>query len=111
MSEAAGFCLRLCCEELFNNIVFHGAKDRDDIDISCRMTVTESHVRVCFKDNGPQFSPLTWPPPQPYDTVENAQVGGLGVQMVRNYAETFDYEWAEGQNQVVFKIYKGLQSL
>lgn len=110
-TSAAVFGLRLCSEELFSNIVLHGGGEGGGVEITVTIAVDETHARVTFTDDGPPFNPLHWPPPPKYESIETAQVGGLGVEIVRTYAESFDYKRDDGRNVVSFAIRRDLEML
>lgn len=110
LSDAAIFGLRLCSEELFSNIVLHGGGEGSTVEITFCLAVGETHIRIRFEDTGPKFNPLDWPSPPQYESIETAQVGGLGVEIVRTYAESFDYDW-NGRNVVSFAIRRDLEML
>jgi hypothetical protein len=47
-----------------------------------------------IEDDGRPFDPFSVPEPPPFESLETAQVGGLGVQVVRRFAASTQYDHA-----------------
>jgi anti-sigma regulatory factor (Ser/Thr protein kinase) len=56
-------------------------------------------------DEGPAFDPLSVPPPVIPASLDDAPVGGLGIHLVRSYADACEYKRHGGRN--VFTAYFG----
>jgi len=55
---------------------------------------------MTVEDDGPQFAPLSLPPPDVTATLADRKVGGLGVFLVRNIMDTVTYARTAGRNQL-----------
>ena len=96
-----GFTIRLILEELVLNAVFHGSDD-GSTTVRLNLQSDPDSVRMELTDNGREFNPLEDTPTPDLDSdVEDRNVGGLGVHLVKTMADEFTYERAEGCNKTV----------
>ena len=58
-------------------------------------------------DEGPEFDPLSVSPARIPSSLDEAQVGGLGIHLVRSFADSCEYRRDDGRN--VFRAYFGAQ--
>ena len=87
----------LLLEELVLNVQGYGqvAGRRFDVEIHS----DSSRVSLDFSDNGVPFDPiLDAPPPDLLSGIETRQLGGLGVHLVRSFADTIYYRYEDGRN-------------
>lgn len=110
LAEQAGLshpridAIDLCIVELVTNVVDHSYRGqpgeiRVDLDLGHEAAV------LTILDHGPAFDPLSVPAPVLADTIEEAQVGGFGIHLVRSSADACEYARREGRN--VFTAYFG----
>ena len=92
----------LCLNEAVGNIVQHGRRANG---AARSITVTFERltrgVRVTVADDGPSFNPVAQPPPPRARSLEDAAVGGLGIQVIRTYASSVAYRREADQNVLV----------
>ncbi len=94
------FSVRLFLEELVLNVMMHGSDD-GSAEVRLNIQSTGQEVRMVISDNGKPFNPLEETPEPDLDSsVEDRRVGGLGVHMVRNMADDFQYQFVDGYNRV-----------
>ena len=94
--------IKLCVEELFVNIA-HYAYDPDIglAKISIDTVKDENGVPrmvISFADEGRPYDPLSAPVPDIEAELGDRRIGGLGVFLVRNAMDSFEYEHKDGQN-------------
>jgi anti-sigma regulatory factor (Ser/Thr protein kinase) len=90
-------------EELVGNLVRHGAVDSIALEIGARV----GEIELVFEDAGPEFNPLELTTPSRFTTLEEAEVGGLGIPLVRRLSRSLRYERVEEEpalNRVVVTI-------
>jgi serine/threonine-protein kinase RsbW len=93
--------LFLVAEELSVNVMVHGFQGRPDGTIEITLRLDNHQVEVCVVDEAPAFDPLRSAPEPVLDAhLEERQVGGLGVHLVRNMAQSLDYSFRDGRNEV-----------
>ena len=94
--------IKLCVEELFVNIA-HYAYNPDvgmaEISID---TVTDNNGKprmvISFSDRGRPYDPLSAPEPDLEAELDERQIGGLGVFLVKTAMDSVEYEHKDGQN-------------
>jgi len=92
--------LELALEEIFLNIVMHGSQPGGAPQVEVSMTLESDAVTMTVEDDGPQFDPLSLPPPDVTVSLADRKVGGLGVFLVRNLMDTVHYARVAGRNQL-----------
>ena len=85
-------------DELFGNIA-HYAYGKGTGDATVRVEVTEEPaVIITFIDSGIPYNPLEKPDPDVAQSLEERQIGGLGIFMVKKSMDDITYEYKDGQN-------------
>jgi serine/threonine-protein kinase RsbW len=94
----------LAVEEVFSNIVAYGYEDGRDhsIRISVIYPVNETLV-LRIEDKGKAFSPLKVPEPRAIDDIEDCDIGGLGIHLVKKLMDEVSYEYREQRNVLEMK--------
>jgi anti-sigma regulatory factor (Ser/Thr protein kinase) len=64
-------------------------------------------LRVEFADQGCEFDPLTASPPDLALDLSGRPIGGLGIFLVKSFADTLAYRREEGWNRLVLGISAG----
>ena len=90
----------LALEEIFLNIVMHGSQPGITPRVEVSLDLGTDAVTMTVEDDGPQFDPLSLPPPDVTATLADRKVGGLGVFLVRNVMDTVTYARTAGRNQL-----------
>jgi anti-sigma regulatory factor (Ser/Thr protein kinase) len=96
-ATAAGFPparvreIELAVEEVLSNICRYAYGDATgEVEIRCTQDATQ-HLLIEFIDTGRPFNILTLPPPDLTAAVDQRQVGGLGILLIRAMADTVTY--------------------
>ena len=98
----------IAIDELFGNIA-HYAYNPEIGKATVRVEVIEKplSVTVTFIDNGVPYDPLAKADPDTTLSVEERDIGGLGIYMVKKSMDEITYEYKDGQN--ILAIKKNLQ--
>ena len=96
--------MSIAVEEIFIN-VSHYAYDYKGGDLIVRTHLLDDPrgIKVEFEDKGPYFDPLKKPDPDVTLDVEQRQIGGLGIFMVKKSMDDVSYEYKDGQNILTIK--------
>ena len=86
----------LIVEEVFVNIVEYSKADFIIVDIE----YDDSTLAMEFIDNGVEFNPLLKENPTLPDTIDEAQIGGLGIFLTKELADELDYHYINGENHL-----------
>jgi anti-sigma regulatory factor (Ser/Thr protein kinase) len=106
--EAAGiggralYNTELVFEELVTNVIRHGQRDRSAgshplIDVGA--SVRDDEIVLTVEDDGPFFDPSQSVPAPLPTRIEDAQIGGLGLRLVRMAARRIDYQRLDNRNR------------
>ncbi len=100
--------LDIVLEEIFINIASYAyntdiGEDSDTIEIACDIS-DDGVVKLIFMDDGVQYNPLEKKDPKLDVVLEEREIGGLGIFMVKNMVDNISYEYAGGKN--ILKIEK-----
>lgn len=93
----------LCVEELYANVVnyAYGSKDGScTIELEGKAYETENEVCICMRDQGVPFDPFAKEDPDITLSVDEREIGGLGIYMVKNIMDTVSYEYKQQENIV-----------
>jgi serine/threonine-protein kinase RsbW len=90
----------LALEEIFMNIVMHGSRPGIAPRVELSLHRDAESVTMTVEDDGPEFDPLSLPPPDVTASLEDRRVGGLGVFLVRKMMDTVSYARVAGRNQL-----------
>lgn len=93
---------KLAIEEIFVNIVNYSNADYAIVNVEC-----DENLEMEFVDNGIQFNPLLKKDPKTPESLEEVKIGGLGIMLVKNYADDLTYKYENGENH--FKIIKNVK--
>jgi serine/threonine-protein kinase RsbW len=99
LPEKAMYDLRLASEEIVVNIVTYAYPAAGGpLAITWDNDREKSTVTVEFEDSGIPFNPLEYPAPAVDVPLENREIGGLGIMMVRKRMRDVRYRRAAGTN-------------
>ena len=104
MSEKARLRLDVAVEEIFTNIVNH-AYDPETGPARIRMELLDDPLRVqiIFSDKGKPYNPLNNEEVDVQKKMENREVGGLGIYLLKKYTDGIRYSYEDGQNVVTIE--------
>jgi len=99
--------INVCLDELFTNIVSYGFDDDLEHIIIFTLSGDNNLVVINIEDNGIPFNPLEKIDPDFPDNVESANIGGLGIHIIRKLMDNVSYERKQGKNKL--KMRKKIQ--
>lgn len=96
--------ISVCVEEVFVNIAHYAYPDKvGTAEVRVDVSPDEKSVVICFLDNGIPFDPLNKTEPDVSLPVEQREIGGLGIFMVKKLSDELSYEYADGWNVLTMK--------
>ena len=96
------FELDIAVEELFVNIA-HYAYAPDVGEATIQVSFEGKKVIITFMDSGITYNPWAKKDPDITLSLEERQIGGLGIYMVKNSMDEVDYVYKDGKNIVTIK--------
>ena len=95
--------VNLIVEEIFVNIVNYSKTDF----ITVNVEYEKPTLILEFIDEGIQFNPLLKEDPEIPTTIDDAQIGGLGILLTKEMADELYYHYTNGENHL--KIIKKVE--
>lgn len=101
--EANVYVINLILDELITNYVTHSVGLVESPKIYVTVKFDDDGLVLVFEDSGPLFDPtvveIGSDPPQPRE----ADGGGVGLHLIRSYADQIQYTALGGRNRIVFR--------
>ena len=100
--------LDLCVAEALANVIAHGGPGAAAGSISLRLDVrcgaAGGGASVTVSDTGVAFDPRTVPPKPRPRTLAEAEPGGQGIPLLRQFADALDYSYSDGRNHLTIHV-------
>ena len=102
--EDLRFKLRLSIEETVENIVHYAYKDSIGwMEVETNLDDKALMLTVTLKDAGKPFNPLEMPDPDITLSVEEREIGGLGIYLCKQLMDEVTYRYENGCNILTMK--------
>ncbi|MBK9248509.1 MAG: ATP-binding protein [Ignavibacteria bacterium] len=101
-----GFAIDLALDELLTNIISYGFPDGGKHTITIQIDVSTTDVKVIISDEGVPFNPLEQEEVDTTLSIEDREIGGLGIHLVKKTMNHLGYEREENRN--VLTLVKGM---
>lgn len=102
-SEERTYALDLCVVELVSNVVDHGYRGSPG-EIRLELGIGPQGGTLTVADRAPAFDPLSVATPAMASSIEESQVGGFGIHLVRTSAKACRYERRGGENVMMVTL-------
>ncbi len=87
------FAMELCLEEVISNIIRHGFSGIPDQSIAIRfISPRENYFVLVVEDEAPPFNPVDSPESPALNPLDDHQIGGQGIRLLRRFAHTLEYQ-------------------
>jgi serine/threonine-protein kinase RsbW len=95
--------INLALDELFTNIISYGF--RDDLEHLVKIQIMRENgtLTLCVEDDGIPFNPLKTKEVELPCDIEDCNIGGLGLHLVKKLMDRVCYERCEGKNKLTLK--------
>jgi anti-sigma regulatory factor (Ser/Thr protein kinase) len=103
LARARRDALHLCGEEVFANIAMHGTH-AGPVQVAITLEGDGETQRLLFEDDAPFFDPTRVAEPDAVTSLEETQVGGRGLLLVRRFSAAQHYTHAEGRNRLELRF-------
>jgi anti-sigma regulatory factor (Ser/Thr protein kinase) len=97
LDKKAIYSINLALEEVLVNIISYAYPDTTG-ELTIEFTVKDGYTEIKVIDSGIPFNPLEKSDPDLDMPVEDRQIGGLGIFMVREMMDEVDYSRGNKQN-------------
>ena len=111
--EQLVFALQVCLEELLTNIVRHGGAESSGtlsdvqlppLNVEITVCTSAQGVSMTIEDDGKPFNIANASANRIDRPLDDLQPGGLGIQLIRNFASSITYAPAGLGNRVVVEF-------
>lgn len=98
--------LRLAVDEYATNIITYGYRDAGyEGDVVASATIDDDHLIISLVDAGLAYDPTQRADPTNLDTpLEERDIGGLGIMLVRQSVDDWRYERVDNRNHNHFVL-------
>lgn len=100
LPPAQSLPFEIALEEIFMNVVTHGTPAGCQNRVEICLALSENNLTLAVEDEGPPFDPLSLQAPDIRASLEDRQVGGLGVYFVRQLMDKVSYARVGARNQL-----------
>jgi len=87
------------CEEIIINITKY-AYDTQEGELEIEFEKNSDTMKITFSDSGKAFNPLEKPDTDITLSLEEREVGGLGIFMVKQLLDDIQYEYKDNKNRL-----------
>jgi serine/threonine-protein kinase RsbW len=98
LTQTDCYSVHLVCEEVFVNFINYSVTSAMTKQMTINLYIEGSLLTITIKDNGHPMNPLTAPIPDIETPLENRTTGGLGIFLVRHWADKLDYCYKDTNN-------------
>ena len=100
ISPKVTYQLGLSIDEILTNIISYGYEE-EDREIDVRISFKDNTVNVQFSDDGKAFNPIEFSPPDMDTGLEERELGGLGIHLVKSMMDGIDYKREKDKNILI----------
>ena len=91
-------------DEIFGNIAYYAyGKGSGNATIQIEMEDNPPKITLTFIDQGIPYNPLESKDPDITLDIEDREIGGLGIFLVKKTMDELSYEYVDGQNILTMK--------
>jgi serine/threonine-protein kinase RsbW len=91
--EATQYAMNLCLEEVLSNIVQHGYAAQPDFPIDIHFSSPrDGYFVLVVEDHAPPFNPVDFPELPKVSGLDDIQIGGQGIRLLRRFSDALDYQ-------------------
>lgn len=92
LDEKAVYGVQLATDEACSNIIEHAYAGASDQQIEVTCNVQPDRLTVILRDRGRKFEPTLVPEPVLTGSIEDREIGGLGLHFIRKLMDEVQYE-------------------
>ncbi len=104
VSPKVDFTANLVIEEAVLNVIHYAYPTQGDDDIGFTMEIDGRELTITLSDAGRPYDPLARPEPDVNAPLEDRQVGGLGVHLIKKTCKRVNYVYEKNQNKLTMVI-------
>ena len=98
IAEELVFNLDLCADEAVTNIISYAYPENGVHEIALQLSIWNEALSLEIEDDGVAFNLLDWPEHVRPESLDDASIGGLGIDLIRNFMDECSYSRQQGRN-------------
>lgn len=91
-------------DDVLSNVISYAYPEGGRHDIEVRIEYRDGRLIATVTDDGIAFDPLSRPAPDTSLSLEDRQVGGLGIHVVRQMADDISYRRRSDKNELTLTL-------
>ena len=103
LPEPKIYIVNLALDELITNAVTYGFDGIACPKIEITVRVTDTALVLTMVDNGTKFDPTADTHPDVSSGIAERAIGGLGLHLVKTFADRLSYEFVDGRNRLTLE--------
>lgn len=100
--ERVRMAVELAAEEIFINVASYAYPDGAG-EAVVGWEIHDGELTLVFCDRGIPYNPLEKPDPDINAGADEREIGGLGIFMAKQYMDSMDYCYEDGENRLTLK--------
>lgn len=100
LPETLAYKLNIAFDELLTNTISYAYEDEGDHKIEITLDLSDDRLIVTIADDGIPYNPFSRAAPDTSLSVEEREIGGLGVHLVQNLMEEVSYHRQVDKNVI-----------
>jgi sigma-B regulation protein RsbU (phosphoserine phosphatase) len=97
--------INLVLDELLSNVISYAFEDDEEREIDVRIELSSDRLAVTIADDGIPFNPFSSAPPDTSLSLEERELGGLGIHVVSKLMDEVSYNRRTNRNVVILVKY------
>ncbi|MDD3050485.1 MAG: ATP-binding protein [Candidatus Cloacimonetes bacterium] len=102
-SPKLAYEINLVFDEIITNIISYAYNDEREHDIEIEIIIENDILTITILDDGIKFDPTSISEPDLDVPVEDKEIGGLGIFLVKKVMDSFEYCRSAGRNKTIIK--------
>jgi len=87
-------------DEMLNNIISYAYQGEKEKEIDIQVELAGNRLVITLKDGGVPFNPFSRETPDTSESLEEREIGGLGIHLVRSMMDEYNYQRQISKNVV-----------
>jgi len=100
ISSRISLKINMVFDELLNNIISYAYEDQEAHEIVVRVDLFNTRLVITIEDDGIPFNPFLRETPDTESSLEERQIGGLGIHLVKEVMDEVSYKRYFDHNQI-----------
>ncbi|MCZ6739023.1 MAG: ATP-binding protein [Actinobacteria bacterium] len=100
LDDAVRRPMLLVLDDLVNNVVSYAYPEGEEAEIRIAAELTEHRLAITIADDGIPFNPFGGTAAEIGGSIEERDIGGLGIHLVTTLMDEYDYSRRSGRNVV-----------